>query len=125
MESVPMVLPALMRSYKVQQKAAKAGFDWPEVGGAIDKVGEELAELKEAVGGGSGEQSAEELGDLLFSVVNVSRFIGAEPEEALTAACDKFIKRFAAVEKLAGGRDMKKMSLKELDELWGKAKLAL
>jgi tetrapyrrole methylase family protein/MazG family protein len=125
LETVPRVLPALMRSHKVQQKAAKAGFDWPEVGGAVEKTREELSELEEAIASGNSEQSFEELGDLLFSVVNISRFIGAEPEESLTASCDKFIKRFAQVERLAQGRDMKKMSLEELDKLWDKAKQAL
>jgi tetrapyrrole methylase family protein/MazG family protein len=125
MENIPRVLPALMRSYKVQQKAAKAGFDWPEVSGAIEKTREELGELEEAVAQGSREHSSEELGDLLFSAVNISRFIEAEPEQALTFACDKFIKRFAIVERLAQGRDMKKMSLEEMDKFWNEAKKAL
>ena len=125
MQSVPRELPALMRSCKVQQKAAKVGFDWPEAVGAIEKTREELGELEEAVAQGDAAHSAEELGDLLFSAVNISRFIGAEPEEALTKACDKFIRRFEMVEKLAQGRDMKKMTLEELDKLWDEAKKAL
>jgi tetrapyrrole methylase family protein / MazG family protein len=125
LESVPRVLPALMRSCKVQQKAAKVGFDWPDVTGAMDKAGEELEELREAVAEGAPAHCREELGDLLFSVVNIARFIDAEPEETLTQACDKFIKRFAGVEKLAQGRDMRKMSSEELDKLWNQAKAAL
>lgn len=127
MESIPRQLPSLMRSSKVQQKAAKVGFDWPDVSGAIDKIREETDELTEAIQDGGGEHAKEELGDLLFSVVNVSRFIGTDPEEALTVSCDKFIKRFSAVEKMAAesGRDMRQMTLAELDSLWNKAKNVL
>lgn len=123
-QSVPRTLPALMRSSKVQQKAAKVGFDWPDVNGAIEKTREELEELEEAIAKGEKSHSAEELGDLLFSVVNISRFIDAEPEESLTFACDKFVKRFSIVEKLANdsARDLKAMTLAQLDELWDQAK---
>lgn len=120
--AVAKSLPALWRAEKVQKKAKKAGFDWPDASGALDKLSEELAELKEAMAQGTNIQ--EELGDLLFSVVNISRFLKADPEEALNAATEKFISRFAKVEEmaLAQGKDMAQMSLEELDKLWERAK---
>ena len=124
MLSVPREFPALMRADKVQKKASKVGFDWDSADGAFDKISEELAELKSAVQSGDKANIREELGDLLFSVVNVSRFIGVDSEEALTAATDKFIGRFSEVEKAAAesGIDMKTAELAELDQLWDKAK---
>lgn len=124
MLSVPRELPALMRSEKIQQKAAKVGFDWQDVSGAFGKLYEETAELKAAVENNDGENMAEELGDLLFSAVNVSRFIGVDPEEALSSSCDKFINRFSEVERLAGERniDINSASLEELDRLWDEVK---
>ncbi len=121
--AVAKSLPALWRAEKVQKKAKKAGFDWPDASGAVDKLSEELAELKEAMEQGTNIQ--EELGDLLFSVVNVSRFLKADPEEALNAATEKFISRFAKVEEMAlsQGKDMAQMSLEELDKLWERAKV--
>ncbi|MBR2454831.1 MAG: nucleoside triphosphate pyrophosphohydrolase [Clostridia bacterium] len=124
MLSIPREFPALMRADKVQKKAAKVGFDWDSVDGAFDKVSEELAELKEAVLMGAQDNVLEELGDLLFSVVNVSRFIKVDSEEALTGATDKFIDRFSKVEKMANerGLNMKETELSELDKLWDEAK---
>lgn len=124
MQSVPRELPALMRGEKLQKKAAKVGFDWSEVDGALQKVCEETEELKAAIAKGDTANQFEELGDLLFSVVNVSRFIHCDPEEALTAANDKFLTRFLGVEKLAAQRgiDMKTSSLEELDALWDEVK---
>ena len=120
--AVAKSLPALWRAEKVQKKAKKAGFDWPDASGALDKLSEELAELKEAMAQETNVE--EELGDLLFSMVNVSRFLKADPEEALNAATEKFISRFAKVEEmaLAQGKDMAQMSLEELDKLWERAK---
>ena len=125
MLSIPREFPALMRADKVQKKAAKVGFDWDSVDGAFDKVHEEIDELKEAVLMGVVDNAREELGDLLFSVVNVSRFIKVDSEEALTNATDKFIDRFSKVEKMADERGlvMKETSLEELDKLWDEAKL--
>lgn len=122
LRSVASSLPALWRAEKVQKKAKKAGFDWPDAQGAVDKLSEEVAELKAAMAGQG--DVAEELGDLLFAAVNVSRFVNADPEDALTAATDKFIRRFALVEDKARalGRDMKDMTLAELDALWDSAK---
>ena len=124
MQSIPRELPALMRAQKIQSKAAKVGFDWKDISGAIEKIGEETAELKAAVENGDKANQEEELGDLLFSVVNAARFIGCDSEEALTASSDKFFSRFSKVEELAKQRgiDMKSASLEELDRLWDEAK---
>ena len=123
LNSVARSLPALWRAEKVQKKARKAGFDWDDPTGPMDKLQEELDELKTAVAEGSNIE--EELGDLLFAAVNLSRFVGVDCEKALTAATDKFIGRFARVEQLAAGqgRAMETMTLAELDELWNLAKL--
>ena len=124
MQGVSKALPSLMRSTKVQQKASKAGFDWDNADGAFEKVEEELSELRSAYEQGDHAACEEELGDLLFSAVNVSRFVGADAERALYRACDKFISRFTAVERLAeeSGLDMKKATLAQLDSLWEKVK---
>ena len=124
MDSVSKALPSLMRSTKIQQKAAKVGFDWPDVDGALDKVSEELEELKEAIREKDAHHQEEELGDMLFSVVNVARFLKVDSEHALSKACDKFVQRFSMVEEMAKerGLDMKQASLEELDGLWEKAK---
>lgn len=125
MLSVPRELPALMRATKLQKKAADVGFDWNDVSGALNKVTEETAELRAAIENKDSVNMAEELGDILFSVVNVSRFIKVDAEEALTAASDKFLARFVEVEKLAKehGIDMKEASLEELDALWDEVKI--
>ena len=122
LEAVARYLPALWRAEKVQKKAKKAGFDWPDVSGALDKLSEELEELKTAVAEGTNVE--EELGDLLFSAVNVSRFVKVDTEEALNGATDKFIGRFRKVEEEAArqGRALEGMSLAELDKLWEHAK---
>lgn len=124
LEAVARSLPALWRAEKVQKKAKKAGFDWPDISGALDKLSEELAELKQAVAEGTNVE--EELGDLLFSAVNVSRFLKVDPEDALNGATDKFIGRFRKVEAQASaqGRSMEGMTLEELDKLWESAKKA-
>ncbi len=124
LDSVSHALPSLIRAHKVQHKARKFGFDWDEVGGALDKLSEEVEELRQAVEQGNNESCYEELGDVLFSAVNVSRFVGVDPEESLASSVDKFISRFAQVEKLAieRGIDMKSASLSELDALWDEVK---
>ena len=122
LNAVAKSLPALWRAEKVQKKAKNAGFDWGECSPAVDKLSEELEELKEAIAQGTNVH--EELGDLLFAAVNVSRFVGADPEETLNAATEKFISRFAKVEELAKAQeqDMAQMSLTELEQLWEAAK---
>lgn len=124
MLSVPRELPALMRAQKIQHKAAKIGFDWDNADGAFEKLYEEINELKTAMEHGSRTEIDDELGDVLFSCVNISRFVGADSEEALTASTDKFLSRFALVEQMAKeqGIDMKSSSIEQLDELWDKAK---
>ena len=124
LKSVPAAFPALMRAAKVQKRAAKANFDWDDVYEPLFKVGEELSELEEAIESGCMRSICEEFGDLLFAVVNVSRFIKVDSEEALNRATDKFIARFAEVEKVCGDRgiDMKNSSLEELDAIWDEVK---
>ncbi|MBR0414182.1 MAG: nucleoside triphosphate pyrophosphohydrolase [Clostridia bacterium] len=124
MESIPKELPALMRAQKIQKKAAKVGFDWDDISGALEKVHSECAELEEAIQSGDQDDCFEELGDLLFSCVNVSRFLHCDSEESLSAASDKFMARFSLVEKLAAQRgiNMKEASLESLDALWDEAK---
>ncbi|MGN1418868.1 MAG: nucleoside triphosphate pyrophosphohydrolase [Acutalibacteraceae bacterium] len=123
MEKIPKELPALMRAQKIQEKAKKAGFDWNSIDGAYEALGSEIEELKEAQSE-SKERIKDELGDVLFSVVNVARFLDTDAEEALTSSNDKFISRYLKVEELAKQRniDMKNASLSKLDELWQEAK---
>ena len=124
MEKIPKELPALMRAQKIQSKAKKAGFDWDDISGAYDALGKEIAELKEASETGDETKICDELGDVLFSVVNVARFLDVDSEEALTRSNNKFIERYLIVEKLAKEReiDMQKSSIDELDKLWDEAK---
>lgn len=126
MESVSKALPSLMRSAEIQKKAAKVGFDWDNVDGALEKLFEECNELKSAIENNDKENQREELGDLLFSVVNVARFLKIDSEHALYDACDKFTNRFSKVEALANERgiDMKTASLSELDSLWDEVKIS-
>lgn len=121
-DAVARSLPALWRAEKVQKKAAKVGFDWEDVSGAMDKLIEETAELARAMKGQG--DPAEELGDLLFAAVNVARFLEIDPEDALQAASDKFAARFRRVEEvvLAQGKQMEDMTLGQLDEIWNQIK---
>lgn len=124
LKDVPPNLPALMRSFKVQQKAAQVGFDWDNIEDAFMKIKEEANELKEAYKSGNTAHMEEELGDLLFAVVNVSRFMKVQPELALTATVNKFIRRFEYVEKraLESGKNLTDMTLEEMDALWDECK---
>ena len=117
LEDVPKYLPALMRAEKIQKKARGFGFDWDNIDGVYDKVYEEIDEVKAAK---TEEEIREEYGDLLFAVVNLGRFLGTDPETALTGASNKFVSRFGKMEELAvsEGKDIQKMSLDELDKLW-------
>lgn len=125
LSAVAKSLPGLWRAEKIQKKAAKVGFDWPDIDGALDKLREELDELQEAVK--TGAHTKEELGDLLFSAVNVARFLGVDAEEALGGTCDKFIARFGLMEEKAAalGRKPEELSLTELDRLYKTAKIEL
>ncbi|MGI6650115.1 MAG: nucleoside triphosphate pyrophosphohydrolase [Bacillota bacterium] len=124
LSGIPRMLPALLRAQKVQAKAARVGFDWPSIEGAWEKVKEELRELEEAQLNGSHSQKFEELGDLLFAVVNLARFYGVDSETALTRTIDKFIRRFGYIEAKAikEGRSLLQLTLKEMDQWWEEAK---
>lgn len=125
MRDVCSYLPALMRAQKVQKKAASVGFDWDSVDGAMEKLAEELSELRAASVEQDTAHIEEELGDLLFSCVNVSRFLKVNAEEALEKATDKFITRFEKIELAAKqmGKELNDMSLSEMDALWDKVKI--
>lgn len=125
LDGIPRDLPALMKAYKLQKKASKVGFDWDDINGVFQKIEEELAELREAVAEGqSPEDQALELGDLLFAVSNVARFIKADPEEALTRTNRKFVSRFRYIEEQleAQGKSVQDSSLQEMESLWQSAK---
>ena len=122
MDSVARSLPSLWRAEKLQKKAAAAGFEWPDVQGALDKLEEEVAELRRAVENGG--DVPDELGDVLFAAVKVGRFCGCDPEDAVNGTCEKFIHRFRAVEEGAAvrGREVSQLSLEEMTALWNEAK---
>ncbi|WP_368489142.1 nucleoside triphosphate pyrophosphohydrolase [Clostridium sp. BJN0013] len=121
---VAKTLPALMRAVKVQEKAAKVGFDWEKVEYALDKILEEYYEVKEVYKSEQKVKILEEIGDLIFACVNVARFLDIDPEFALNYSIEKFIRRFAYIEKSSKkhGLDMANMTLDEMDELWEEAK---
>lgn len=122
--SVPRGLPALLKALKVQEQAARVGFDWEDAAGVWSKVEEELEELREAAkGAGTAERTAE-LGDVLFALVNLARWLGVEPEEALQASVARFMERFQYIEEKARqkGLELEKLSLAEMDILWEEAK---
>ena len=122
MDSVARSLPGLWRAEKLQSKAASAGFEWPAVQGALDKLEEEVGELRRAVE--EGGDVPEELGDVLFAAVKVGRFCACDPEDAVNGTCEKFIRRFRAVENgaAAQGREVSQLSLEEMTALWNEAK---
>jgi tetrapyrrole methylase family protein/MazG family protein len=123
-DGIPSALPALAYAAKVQKKAAAVGFDWPDVDGALPKIAEEAAEVVAAVGSGEAAAVADEVGDLLFAVVNVARHLHVDPEAALRAAVTKFRRRFESVERLAAERgiDLHTAGLTALDALWDEVK---
>jgi len=124
LSGVPEVLPALLRAHKISEKAAKVGFDWKDVSGVLEKVGEEVAEFSRAVKKRDAAGMEEELGDLLFTIVNVARFLEVNPEDALRKTIGKFITRFHHVEKRVaeGGSTLSTTSIEELERLWEEAK---
>lgn len=126
LRKVPKTYPALLRSLKIQERAAKAGFDWDEADGAIEKTMEEIGEFMTACKEHDREAIKSEMGDLLFSLVNVCRFLEVEPEITLNETSDRFIRRFAFIEEqcIKAGLVMEEMTLAELDAYWDKAKEA-
>lgn len=124
LEGVPDSLPALLKAERIQQKVSRVGFDWDNKEDVWKKVYEELGELKAEFEKNDKEKSKEELGDLLFAIVNAARHEDIVPEEALQSANRKFARRFDYIEKMAEqtGKDLKSMSLEEMDKLWDEAK---
>ena len=120
LDGVPQGLPALLRANKLQMKAAKVGFDWDDIAPVWDKVAEELAELRQAATSGDPAEIEDELGDVVFAVVNLGRFLGVETEVALNRANNKFSRRFCQVEALLRqqGRKWQELDLAQMDELW-------
>jgi len=126
LSGVPRAMPSLLRAYELGTRASQVGFDWVTTGDVIDKVEEEIRELREAVatGGGRSPEAEEEFGDLLFSLVNVARKLGIEPEAALRVANDKFQRRFDTVERTmtSEGHAFRDMTLDQLEAYWQRAK---
>lgn len=124
LDGIPKNLPALMRAAKISKKAARTGFDWPDVRAIVDKLKEETQELEEAIDQESQENIKEEIGDLLFTLVNIARFQGIDPEESLRDMLEKFTYRFTHIEKRAEetNRDIHDMTLEEMDEVWNEVK---
>jgi tetrapyrrole methylase family protein/MazG family protein len=124
LDGVPKALSALLRAHRIQQKATTVGFDWPDIEPVWEKVFEELHEFKSAVAANQQKHMQEEYGDLLFSLVNLGRFIDVDPEDALRATTDKFIDRFGKVEKHFRDNDkpMEEATLTEMDAIWERAK---
>lgn len=127
MDNIPRALPALIRAQNVQRKAGRVGFDWPDTDGVIDKFREELAEVSAEIADGDARRLEHEVGDLLFTAVNLARKLGVESELALENATQRFIVRFQHVERslAAAGRRFEDASPGELDQLWEKAKKSL
>jgi MazG family protein len=123
---VPTALPALMRAQKLQARAARVGFDWPDTRGVIAKIHEELKEVEDAIASNDDAHIAEELGDLLFAVTNLARFVKADAETNLRDANQKFTRRFESIEDALAvqGRNIKGASLDEMETLWNEAKRA-
>lgn len=124
LDGVPKDLPALLKAHRIQDKASRIGFDWESLDGVFAKLDEELAELRGAVKAGSRSRIQEELGDLLFSIVNLARFLKSDPDSALRRTIDKFILRFRHIERelKKRGKDPSRSTLAEMDALWNQAK---
>ncbi len=124
MDGVPRELPALLRAFRLQERASKVGFDWEKKEDVWKKVEEELRELQREVKHGDPKTLEQEFGDLLFTLVNYARFVHVNPENALRATVEKFVKRFQYIEKRLKeqGKDIHHSSLEEMDQLWEKSK---
>jgi len=127
LSGLPVIMPPLLKAYRLQERAAGVGFDWPDATGPLLKVKEEIVELERATRNGKRETIEDEVGDLLFAVVNLARKLGIEPRQALERANDKFTRRFEAMERLAEQRGVEvgRASLEELDKLWEEVKRRL
>ena len=124
MGGIPQTMPALLKAMSMQEKARGCGFDWEEPRQVLDKVNEELLEVKEAIDEKSQNHMEEEFGDLMFSVINAARLHGIDPEKALNRCCDKFRRRFTYLEEntIKKGLNLKDMSLEDMDKIWNEAK---
>jgi tetrapyrrole methylase family protein/MazG family protein len=124
LDGVPKTLPSLLRAHRLQDRASRVGFDWDKVEDVLPKLEEELSEFRTALKGEKREEIEDELGDIFFVLVNISRFVGINPEDALRKTISKFISRFRYIEMAAAdkGRSLSDMSLAEMDELWDEAK---
>jgi tetrapyrrole methylase family protein/MazG family protein len=124
LEGVPKAMSALLRARRLQKRAAQAGFDWERVEDVLTKVDEEMNEFREALKAGNPSEMEDELGDILFMLVNLSRFVGVNPEDALRKTIGKFIHRFRYIEMQAveHGKKLSEMTLAEMDKLWDEAK---
>ncbi len=124
LDGVPQTMPSLLRAARLQSRAAKVGFDWEEIEDVIKKLEEEIGEFRATLKERKPEEVEDELGDVFFSLVNVARFVGVNPEDALRKTISKFIKRFRHIEMRASeqGRELSQMSLEEMDEIWKEAK---
>lgn len=124
LDGVPRTMPSLARAFRVQEKASRVGFDWGHIKDVWPKVYEELKELEEALDKRDLKKTEEELGDVLFSIVNISRFLEVNPEDALRGTIEKFMRRFRYVERkfAESSRNMKDATLEEMDVFWNEAK---
>jgi nucleoside triphosphate diphosphatase len=124
LEGVPKAMSSLLRAHRLQKRAAGAGFDWEKIEDVLKKLDEEIREFKEALGTKNKDEVEDELGDIFFMLVNISRFIGVNPEDAHRKTISKFIHRFRHIEKSAAeqGRKLSDMTLEEMDRLWDEAK---
>jgi MazG family protein len=124
LDGVPHSMPALLRAARLQSRAAKVGFEWQEIEDVIKKLEEEMGEFRTALKNKAPDEIEDELGDVFFSLVNVSRFVGVNPEDALRGTITKFIKRFRHIEMKAAedGITLRDMSLDEMEALWREAK---
>ena len=125
LDGVPRAMPALERSRKIQKRAANVGFDWQEISPVVSKLKEEIEELEEAIGKGNSAAVEAELGDVLFSVVNIARHTDVDPESALRRANSRFENRFKWIEQKlqSDGKSVTEMNLQQLDQLWEESKL--
>lgn len=124
LDGVPRSLPALLRALEISRRAVSVGFEWPNLGAVVEKLDEEVHELKYELEHGHTDRAAEEIGDLLFTLVNIARWLGVNPEDSLRHMIDRFTKRFKRIEEAAreSGRRLEDMTIEEMDAVWNQAK---